>query len=75
MKKLLFYLKEYRKECVLGPLFKLLEASFELMVPLVMRAVIDTGIAHRDQNYIIRMCLVLVALGVVGLVCSITAQK
>lgn len=74
MKKLLIYLKEYRKECVLGPLFKLLEASFELMVPLVMQAVIDTGIAHRDQNYIIHMCLVLVALGVVGLVCSITAQ-
>ncbi len=74
MKKLLVYMKEYKKECVLGPLFKLLEASFELLVPMVMAAVIDTGIAHGDKNYIIRMCLVLVGLGVVGLVCSITAQ-
>lgn len=74
MKKLLIYLREYRKECVLGPLFKLLEASFELLVPLVMASVIDVGIARRDQGYIIRMCLVLVALGLIGLVCSITAQ-
>ncbi len=74
MKKLLIYMKEYEKECVLGPLFKLLEASFELLVPIVMAAVIDTGIAKGDKNYIIRMCLVLVGLGVVGLVCSITAQ-
>lgn len=74
MKKLLIYMKEYEKECVLGPLFKLLEASFELLVPMVMAAVIDTGIAKGDKNYIIRMCLVLVGLGVVGLVCSITAQ-
>ncbi|MCI8384946.1 MAG: ABC transporter ATP-binding protein [Acutalibacter sp.] len=74
MKKLLIYLKEYRRECVLGPLFKLLEASFELLVPLVMASVIDVGIAQRDQGYIIRMCLVLVALGLIGLVCSITAQ-
>ncbi len=74
MKKLLGYLTEYRKECVLGPLFKLLEASFELLVPLVMAGVIDTGIANRDQGYIIRMCLVLVALGVIGLACSLTAQ-
>ncbi len=74
MKKLLCYMKEYRKECVLGPLFKLLEASFELLVPLVMAAVIDTGIQNEDSPFIIRMCLILVALGVVGLVCSITAQ-
>lgn len=74
MKKLLCYMKEYTKECVLGPLFKLLEASFELMVPLVMAAVIDTGIKNGDRSYIIRMCLILVALGLVGLVCSITAQ-
>lgn len=74
MKKLLVYLKAYRKECILGPLFKLLEASFELLVPLVMASVIDVGIANRDQSYVIRMCLVLVALGVIGLVCSITAQ-
>ena len=74
MKKLLIYLKEYRKECVLGPLFKLLEASFELLVPLVMAAVIDTGIQNADRGYVVRMCLVLVALGVVGLGCSLTAQ-
>lgn len=74
MKRLLRYLTEYKKECVLGPLFKLLEATFELLVPLVMAAVIDTGIKNRDQGYIVQMCLVLVALGVVGLVCSITAQ-
>ncbi len=70
MKKLLIYMKGFRKECVLGPLFKLLEASFELLVPLVMAAVIDTGIGNRDRDYIIRMCAVLVGLGVVGLACS-----
>ena len=74
MKKLLIYMKGFRKECVLGPLFKLLEASFELLVPLVMAAVIDTGIGNRDRDYIIRMCVVLVGLGVVGLACSLTAQ-
>ncbi len=74
MKGLLVYLKDYKKESVLGPLFKLLEASFELFVPLVMAAIIDRGIAHGDQKYIITMCLVMIGLGVIGLVCSITAQ-
>ena len=74
MKSLFAYMKDYKKECVLGPLFKLLEASFELMVPLVMAAVIDVGIANGDRGYIGRMCLVMAALGVIGLVCSITAQ-
>lgn len=74
MKKLLVYMKEYKKESILGPLFKLLEATFELLVPLVMASVIDVGIHNRDQNYIIRMCLLLVGLGMVGLICSITAQ-
>ena len=74
MKKLLFYLKEYKKESILGPLFKLLEASFELIVPLVMAAIIDTGVAAGDSGYIMRMCLVLVLLAAIGLVCSITAQ-
>lgn len=74
MKKLLVYMKEYTKECILGPLFKLLEASFELLVPLVMAAVVDTGIANGDKPYIIRMCLLLVALGVVGFLCAVTAQ-
>ena len=74
MKKLLVYLKDYKKESILGPLFKLLEASFELLVPLVMAAVIDNGIASQDVGYVIRMCLVMVGLGIVGLASSITAQ-
>lgn len=74
MKKLFVYLKDYKKESVLGPLFKLLEASFELIVPLVMAAIIDTGVASADKPYIFKMCLVLVLLAVIGLVCSITAQ-
>ena len=74
MKSLLVYLKNYKKESVLAPLFKMLEASFERLVPLVMAAVIDVGIAGRDRPYIIRMCFVLIALGLIGLVCSITAQ-
>lgn len=74
VKKLLVYLKGYEKETILAPLFKMLEALFELFVPLVMAAVIDTGIANRDRGYITRMCLLLVALGIIGLVCSITAQ-
>ena len=74
MNKLFVYLKEYKKETILGPLFKLLEASFELFVPLVVASMIDVGIKTGDTGYIIRMCLVLIALGVIGLVCSITAQ-
>lgn len=74
MKKLLIYLKNYKKECVLAPLFKLLEASFELIVPLVMAAIIDRGIAVSDRQYIFKMGGVLVLLAAVGLTCSITAQ-
>ena len=74
MKKLLIYLKDYIKESILGPLFKLLEALFELFVPLVIAAIIDTGIENGDTGYIIKMCLVLVLLGFVGLAFSITAQ-
>ena len=74
MKKLLVYLKGYEKETVLAPLFKMLEALFELFVPLVMAAVIDVGIGGHDRGYVIRMCLVLIALGVIGLACSTTAQ-
>lgn len=74
MKKLLIYLKDYKKECFFAPLFKMLEAIFELLVPLVMAAVIDTGIARRDISYIIKMCLVMVALGIVGLISAVTAQ-
>lgn len=74
MKKLLVYLKDDKKESVLGPLFKLLEATFELIVPLVMAAIIDTGVATGDKSYIMKMCMVLVLLAVIGLTCSITAQ-
>lgn len=74
MGKLLVYLKGYKKESILGPLFKLLEASFELIVPLVMAAIIDRGVSNADMPYIMKMCLVLVCLALIGLVCSITAQ-
>ncbi|CBL18115.1 ABC transporter ATP-binding protein [Ruminococcus champanellensis] len=74
MFKLLAYMKNYKKEAVLGPLFKLLEALLELLVPLVIAAVIDTGIAGGNRGYVIRMCLLLVGFGIVGLVFSITAQ-
>ena len=74
MKKLLIYLKDYKKESILGPLFKLLEASFELIVPLVVASMIDVGIPNQDKGYIVKMALVLVALGVIGLISSVTAQ-
>lgn len=74
MKKLLIYLKDYKKETVLAPLFKMLEATFELFVPLVMAAIIDQGIGGGNVTYVLRMGGLLVALGVIGLVCSITAQ-
>ena len=74
MRKLLVYLNAYKLESVLGPLFKLLEASFELLTPLVMAAIVDKGIGNGDRAYIIQMCLILVGLGIIGLVCSITAQ-
>lgn len=74
MKKLLRFLKTYRKESILAPLFKLLEASFELFVPLVMAAIIDVGIAGADTGYIGKMGAVLVLLAAVGLAASLTAQ-
>ena len=74
MKRLLIFLKDYKKECVLGPLFKLLEASFELIVPLVMASLIDRGIGNSDRKYIMLMCLALVFLAAVGLISAVTAQ-
>ena len=74
MKKQLNYLSAYKKEAVLAPLFKMLEASFELLVPLVMAQIIDTGIKNQDLAYILKMGAVLVLLGVIGLACSLTAQ-
>ena len=74
MKKLLVYLKDYRKESILAPLFKMLEASFELFVPLVMAAIMDHGIAGQNMPYIWKMAGILILLAVVGLTCSLTAQ-
>ena len=74
MKKLLVYLNDYKKETVLAHLFKMLEATFELFVPLVMAAIIDQGIGGGNIPYVLRMGGLLIALGVIGLVCSITAQ-
>lgn len=74
MRKLLVYLKQYKKETVCAPLFKMLEATFELFVPLVMAAIIDTGIKGGEVSYVLQMGLLLIALGLIGLVCSITAQ-
>lgn len=74
MKKLLKYMKGYEKECVLGPLFKLLEASFELCVPLVVAGIVDVGIGNSDQGYILKMCGLLVLLGAVGFISSVVAQ-
>ncbi len=74
MKSLLKYLKNYIKESILGPLFKLLEASFELIVPLVVASIIDKGIANGDNSYIVTRVIFMIGLGVIGLTCSLTAQ-
>lgn len=74
MKKLWKYMRDYRREGILAPLFKLLEASLELLVPLVMAQIIDTGISNGDRGFILSRCGILAALAAVGLVCSITAQ-
>ena len=74
MKDLLKYLRHYVKESILAPLFKMLEASFELFVPLVIAAIIDTGIKNSDKPYIFKMVMVLVALAVVGFISALTAQ-
>ena len=75
MKKLLYFMKDYKKESVLAPLFKMLEAFFELFVPLVVASIIDDGIVPKDSGHIIRMCLLLLVLAAVGLTCSITAKS
>lgn len=74
MKKLWVHLREYTRECILGPLFKLLEATFELLVPLVIAAIIDVGIFNGDKPYIYKMCALLAGLGIVGLISALTAQ-
>ena len=74
MKKLLKYLRAYRKECILAPLFKMLEAIFELFVPLVVASIIDKGIGGADRAHIIKCCAVMITLGVVGLISAVSAQ-
>lgn len=74
MRKLLVYLKEYKKECFWAPLFKMLEASFELFVPLVIASMIDNGIGADNKNYVIKCCAVLIFLAVVGLISAVSAQ-
>ncbi len=74
MKSLMIYLKNYKKESVLAPLFKMLEASFELLIPLVVTAMIDIGIARGEVPYILKMGALMITLGIIGLACSITAQ-
>ncbi len=74
MKKIGLYLKGYRKECVLGPLFKMLEALMELFVPLIIASIIDGGISKGNEGHILKMCLLLVLFGIIGLAFSLTAQ-
>ena len=74
MKKLRGYLRGFEKECVLGPLFKLLEASFELLIPLVVARIVDIGISLGDRDVIFHECLIMILLGLVGLLCAVTAQ-
>ena len=74
MKRLLVYLKDYKIECVLAPLFKMLEASFELFVPLVIAYLIDKGIVAGDKSVIIKAFILLLVLGLIGLTASVTAQ-
>lgn len=74
MKRIIKYLKGFEKECVLGPLFKLLEATFELLIPLVVASIVDKGISGGEQGYILKMCLVMIVLGLVGLAMAVCAQ-
>lgn len=74
MKKILKYMRGFEKQCILGPLFKLLEASFELMIPLVVASIVDTGIANGDRPYVLKMCAVMIGLGIIGLLMAVCAQ-
>ncbi len=74
MKKLLKYLRGFEKQCLLGPLFKLLEATFELFIPLVVASIVDVGIGSGDRGYIVKMCAVMIALGIIGLAMAVCAQ-
>ena len=74
MRKLLRFLKSYKLDTISGPFFKLLDACFELIIPLIVADIIDNGIANSDRQYIISRCLIMTALGFIGLICGISAQ-
>ena len=74
MKKILKFMRGYELQCVMGPLFELLEATFELFIPLVVAQIVDVAIAQGDGGYAAKMCAVMIALGIIGLACAITAQ-
>ena len=74
MKKILRFLKNYKMECVMAPLFKMLEASFELFIPLVIAAIIDQGILRNNRPFVVQRFFVLLLLAVIGLTCAVTAQ-
>ena len=74
MKHVLKYLKGFEKQCILGPLFKLLEASFELLIPLVVASIVDKGILCSDTGYVVKMCILMIILGIIGLVMAVSAQ-
>jgi len=74
VKKLLKYMKGFGKECIFGPLFKLLEASFELLIPLAVASLVDEGILKNNTGYAVKMCIVMIVLGIIGLICAVTAQ-
>jgi ABC-type multidrug transport system fused ATPase/permease subunit len=74
MKPIWRFLKKYKLECVMAPFFKLLEACFDLLVPIVVKSIMDVGIKNRDTSYVLYGCLILVALGIIGLLCAIVAQ-
>jgi len=74
MRRLLPYIKNYKKEAIVAPLFKMLEASFELLIPIVMANIVDIGIKYNNTNYIWKMCLLMIVLGILGLACSLVAQ-
>ena len=74
MGRILTFLRHYKKEAVLGPLFKMLEALFELFIPLVVADIVNVGIVNKDQTYIIQRCALMAGLGLVGLIASVTAQ-
>ena len=75
MLKIARFLKNYKKQVILGPIFKLIEAIFELIVPIIMAKIIDIGIQNKDISYVLKMGFLLVIIGIVGLSCSLVCQR